>query len=149
MSEAAATLCDHRVTFDIDRAGAGGSFVWLDGSPTSLSVSNPVLTVAGCAISELSPEHYKVVWDTGESLDVIDNGTYLDLSSSLSWIDGLGSIEGLLASQLNPDVWRITDGGSLFDPVPEPTSLALLGISVTAFGILRRRHFLGEGCPTT
>src|SRR5690349_11232288 len=29
MSEAAATLCNHRVTFDIDRASAGGSFVWL------------------------------------------------------------------------------------------------------------------------
>ena len=37
MSEAAAMLCNHKVTFDIDRASAGG-FVWLDGSPISLSV---------------------------------------------------------------------------------------------------------------
>jgi hypothetical protein len=43
MSEAAATLCNHRVNFDIDRASAGGGFVWLDGSPTSLSVDHPVL----------------------------------------------------------------------------------------------------------
>ena len=28
ISEAAATLCNHRVTFDIDRANGGGSFVF-------------------------------------------------------------------------------------------------------------------------
>ena len=88
MSEAAATLCNHNVTFDIDRASAGGSFVSLDGSPSSLSVDNPVLTADGCRIFELSPEHYQVVWNTGEMLDVTNNGTYLDLSSQLSWIDG-------------------------------------------------------------
>jgi hypothetical protein len=140
MSEAAATVCDHRVTFDIDRASAGGSFVWLDGSPTLLSLDNPILTLDACKIVELSNNSYEVDWNTGEILEVTDNGTYLDLSSSLSWIDGLGLIEGLLASNINPGAWRVTES-SLFDPVPEPTTLSLLAIGIgclTAIAMMRR-----------
>ena len=144
MSEAAATLCNHNVTFDIDRTSAGGSFVWIDGSPSSLSVASPVLTLGTCKIDELSPEHYKVFWNTGEMLDVTDNGTYLDLSSQLSWIDGWGSMEGLLSSDLSPDAWRVTDSSSLFDPVPEPGTLTLLGIGLAGLGIIRRRATLAH-----
>jgi hypothetical protein len=76
-------------------------------------------------------------------LDVTDNGTYLDLSSSLSWIDGLGSMEGLLTSDINPDAWRVTEG-SLFetDPVPEPAALSLVGIAIglTAIAMMHRRR---------
>ena len=139
MTEAAATLCNHDVTFDVDRASAGGSFVWIDGSPSSLSIASPLLTLGTCKIDELSPEHYQVVWDTGEMLDVTDNGTNLDLSSQLSWIDGLGSMEGLLSSDLNPDLWRLTAATSLLDPVPEPGTLTLLASALVALGIIRRR----------
>jgi uncharacterized membrane protein len=139
MSEAAATLCNHRITFGIDRASTGGSFVWLDGSPSSLSADNPVLTLGTCKIDELSPEHYQVVWDTGEILDVTNNGTYLDLSSQLSWIDGLGSMEGLLSSDFNPDAWRVIGAASLFAPVPEPGTLTLLASALAGLGIIRRR----------
>ena len=140
MSEAAATLCNHRVTFDIDRASAGGSFVWLDGSPASLSVASSDLVLGTCEIRELSPDNYKVIWDTGEVLEVTNNDTYLDLLSSLSWIDGLGPIEGLLSSELNPDAWRVTGAASLFD-VPEPGTLSLIiiGIGLTGLVIVRRR----------
>ena len=139
MSGAAATLCNHNVTFDIDRASAGGSFVWIDGSPSSLSVASPVLTLGTCKIDELSPEHYQVVWNTGEMLDVTNTGSYLDLSSELSWIDGLGSMEGLLSSDLSPDLWRVTAATSLLDPVPEPGTLILLATGLVAFGATRRR----------
>jgi von Willebrand factor type D domain len=141
ISDAAATVCNHDVTFDIDRASiGGGSFVWLDGSPTTLTLDNPILTLGVCRIVELSINSYEVDWNTGEILDVTDNGTYLDLFSSLSWIDGLGSVEGLLSTDINPDAWRVTDGPSLLDPIPEPTTLSLIsiGIGFAAMVMMRR-----------
>jgi uncharacterized membrane protein len=154
MMEAAATLCNHNVTFDVGRPSAGESFVWIDGSPSSLSIASPVLTLGACKIVELSPEHYQVFWNTGEMLDVTSNfaqqdgmsAYYLDLSSQLSWIDGLGSIEGLLSSDLNPDAWRVTAATSLLDPIPEPDSLTLLAVSLAGLGILRRRSISFAAC---
>ena len=102
MSEAAATLCNQNVNFDIDRASGGGSFVSIDGQSSSLSVASPVLNLGTCKIDELSPEHYQLVWNTGEILDVTDNGTYLDLSSQLSWIDGLARWKDCSAATLIP-----------------------------------------------
>jgi hypothetical protein len=54
ITEAAATLCDHNVTFDISRASAGGSFAWIDGSPTLLNHDHPIRTLGSCRIAELS-----------------------------------------------------------------------------------------------
>lgn len=142
MTEAAATLCNHNVTFDVNRAGAGGSFVGLDGSPTSLSVENPI-TLGGCKIIELSNSSYQVVWDAGEILDVTNNGTYLDVNFWLSPNDGPGSMEGLLSSDLDPDRWRVTGAASLLAPIPEPSTLTLLSVSIiglTGFGMIRRRR---------
>jgi von Willebrand factor type D domain/PEP-CTERM motif len=140
ISDAAASVCNHDVTFDIDRASIGGSFVWLDGSPTTLTLDNPILTLGACRIVELSINSYEIDWNTGEILDVTDSGTYLDLFSSLSWIDGLGSIEGLLSTDINPDAWRVTDSTSLLDPIPEPTTLSLIsiGIGFAAMVMMRR-----------
>ena len=74
-------------------------------------------------------------------LDVMNQGTYLDLSSQLSWIDLLGPMEGLLSSELDPDRWRVTGAASLFNPVPEPSTLTLLsvGIGLTGIAMTRRR----------
>ena len=66
-----------------------------------------------------------MVWDTGEILEVTNNGTYLDLSTQLSSIDAPGSAEGLLASDFNPEAWRLTGATSLLDDVPTLLSAAL------------------------
>ena len=84
----------------------------------------------GCEILENSPNDYRLIWNTGEMLDVINQGTYLDLSSQLSWLDLLGPMEGLLSSELDPDRWRVIGAASLFSPVPEPSTLTLLGVGI-------------------
>jgi len=140
-------LCNHKVTFDIDRASVGG-FVSLDGSPILLSTDSPALIGKGCEVLQISPNHDRVIWNTGEMLDVTDNGTYLDLSSQLSWIDGLGSMEGLLSSDLNPDAWRVTDAASLLNDVPEPGTVTLLstGIGLAGLAIAGRRKASRKRC---
>ncbi len=74
--------------------------------PPPLSVDNPALALGACKIVEpSSPDSYQLDWDTGEILDVSNNGTYLDVSSWLSPVDGPGSVEGLLSTDINPDLW--------------------------------------------
>jgi hypothetical protein len=141
IESAVATLCNHDVTFE---AGAGGGLIRLDGAPVTLSAGGPALTAGGCKILEPSSGEYQVVWDTGEMLDLTNNVSnddvfYLNVSSQLSWIDGLSSMEGLLSSDLNPDAWRVTGVDSLFDPVPEPGTLTLLASALAGLGIIRRR----------
>ncbi len=168
ISEVAAKLGDHIVTFDLDRANAGESLVWIDGHPASLSAGNHLVTLASGQIIELSPKSYQVVWDTGETLDVTDAGPCLNVTASLSPKDGPGSVEGLLGSDsgwdddfqlpdgaiLDPqistgeidgvfaDAWRVSDATSLFNPgatdVPEPASLSLLIVSLIGLAAMCR-----------
>jgi hypothetical protein len=164
VSEVAAKLGDHRVTFDLDRASAGGSFVWIDGHPISFHWDNPVLSLEAGRIVKLSPDHYQVIWNTGEILDVTNAGSFLNETAWLAPTDGPGSVEGLLGSDrgwssdfqladgtfLDPqismsdlygifaDSWRVTDAISLLNDVPEPGTLTLLGIGRAGAGDLDR-----------
>jgi hypothetical protein len=168
VSAVAAKLGDHRVTFDLDRASAGGSFVLIDGHPISFHPDNPALSVGVGRIMQLSPDHYQVIWNTGEILDVANAGSLLNETVWLSPTDGPGSVEGLLGSDsgwssdfeladgtfLDPrismsdlygvfaDTWRVTDAISLLGEVSEPGTLILLGIGLAGFSLVRRRTSL-------
>jgi len=165
VSAVAAKLGDHRVTFDLDRVRAGGSFVWIDGHPMSFHGDNPVLSLGAGRIVQLSPDHYQVIWNTGEILDVTNTGSFLNETAWLSATDGPGSVEGLLGRDsgwstdfqladgtfLDPRIflygafpdtyWRVTDTVSLLNDVPEPGTLTLLGVGLATFGFIRRRTF--------
>jgi len=50
-------------------------------------------------------------------------------------------MEGLLSTELNPDAWRVTGAASLLSPVPEPSTLTVLGagIGLAVLCAMRRR----------
>ena len=150
VSGVAADLCNHAASFEIDRAGAGGSLLWVDGHPLSLSAHDPALTLGACKIAELSPDKYQLAWNTGEILDIADFSSYLNVSSWLSSKDGPGSVEGLLGGNSGwysdlrlADAWRVSGANSLFatadTAVPEPATLSLLGVGLAELTIMRRR----------
>ena len=133
VSEVAAKLGGHLVTFDLDRSKTGASLVWIDGRPSSLGAGSPVLTLDGGSVIRLSSTRYQVIWSTGEILYLTDQGTYLDADAWLSPQDGPGSVEGLLGTDgggkndfrpadgagdlesIFADAWRVTDATSLFN----------------------------------
>ena len=136
ITQIATLIGGDRVTFAIGRAET----VWVDGTPSSVGPANPV-ALSGGKITQTGPDTYEVAWDTGETLTVVNDGTYLDLSVGLGANDGPGSVVGLVGpdeGQANdfmlPDgtvlqqplstaelyqtfanAWRVTQATSLFD----------------------------------
>ncbi len=137
-TQLAAEVGSDRVTFVPDRTQP----VWVDGTASTLSAGSPTLSLSGGTITELSPDSYQVLWNTGEEITVTIGGSYLNYTVSLGPNDGPGSLQGLLGpneGQANdfqlPDgtvlpqqsltsdqlydvfgnAWRITQATSLFD----------------------------------
>ena len=143
ISEVGADLGDHRVTFDVDRAKAGDSFVWIDGHPASLGLDNPFLILDDGSIIELSPTSYRVIWNTGEILDITNHGSYLDVASSLSPAEGPGSVEGLLGSASGQSSdFRLPDGNIL---VPQISASDLDGVFADAWRVTDQTSLLDYG----
>ena len=88
----AAEVGSDRVTFGIDRTDT----VWIDGQGVSLS-SNPVVTLADGTLEQTSADTYRLVWNTGEELDITDAGSYLNATVSLPSSDA-GNVQGLLGN---------------------------------------------------
>ena len=66
MTQIAASVGSDRVTFALNRAVP----VWIDGVPSTLNQANSTITLAGGAVTELSPNTYQVTWNTGEVMTV-------------------------------------------------------------------------------
>ncbi|MGA3402177.1 MAG: VWD domain-containing protein, partial [Acetobacteraceae bacterium] len=87
-----AQVGNDRVTFGIDRTDT----VWIDGQGVSLS-SDPVVTLADGTLEQTSADSYRLVWNTGEELDVTNEGAYLNVTVSLPNSDA-GNVQGLLGN---------------------------------------------------
>ncbi|HEY1935546.1 MAG TPA: VWD domain-containing protein [Acetobacteraceae bacterium] len=88
----AAEIGNDRVTFGIGRTDV----VWIDGAGVSLA-GNPVITLADGSLEQTSADSYRLVWNTGEELDITDDGTYLNATVSLPNSDA-GNVQGLLGN---------------------------------------------------
>ena len=74
ITQIAASVGNDRVTVGIGRTDP----VWVDGNPAALSGKSPI-TLSGGEISQISPDSYQIVWNTGEVLTRIMRGRVADV----------------------------------------------------------------------
>jgi hypothetical protein len=116
-TEIAAQIGADRVTFGIGR----GNFVWIDGVAASLT--SPVVNFAGGTLEQLSANSFRVLWNTGEELDVTNNGSYINATVSLPGSDA-GKVQGLLGTDNGDPAKDLTlPGGTV---LAQPTTYAEL-----------------------
>ena len=121
-TELGALVGDDRVTFAIGRE----SLVHVDGAPDTVLRPGVAQTIAGGMLTEVSDGAYRLDLYGGESITVIDRGTYLDWTVALGPHDGPGSVRGLLGSntgQTNDD-FQLPDGTVLPQPLSEAEILS-------------------------
>ena len=153
ITQIAVQVGNDRVTFDATRnnstvgnpgSGAGVQIVWVDGVPVNISQSNPVFTLPGGTITEISSNDYQVELNTGEVVTINPFGDGMGFSVALPADAKPGSVEGLLGPDegqandfelpngtvlqqpLNQDqlyqtfanAWRVTDATSILDYGP-------------------------------
>ena len=113
-TEIAAAVGADRVTFAAGRSDV----VWIDGAAVDLSGS-PVVNLAAGTLEQTSSSTYRLVWKSGEELDVTDNGSYLNATIALTGADA-GHVQGLLGN----------DGGNAANDLALPDGTAL-GVSTS------------------
>ena len=118
ITQVAVSVGTDRVTIDDTRADE----VWVDGAASSLSASNPTITLNGGTLTWISSSVWKVVWNTGEEMTVTDTGRYLNVSDGIpvSLPNQYGGLQGEDAGQAND--FQLPDGTVL----PQPLSYAQL-----------------------
>ncbi len=138
ITEAAVAVGTHRVTFDLTRADT----VWLDGTPITLANDGTPTDLGAGTLQQLTPTSWQILYDSGETVLVTNEGTFLDVDTTIPTNAANNSVEGLLGNYNgNPtndlalpdgailsqplssaqlyttfaDAWRVTDATSLLD----------------------------------
>ncbi len=98
ITQVAVEVGTDRVTIGIGRA----DIVLVDGSPTALSLTNPIALDAG-ALIQTSSNGYLIATTSGETVAVTDYGSYLSVSV------GPGESAGAMAGLMGPDTAQAND----------------------------------------
>ena len=113
ITQIAAQLGNDRVTFGVDRA----SVVWVDGTAVAMTQATPI-DLSGGEVTQVSATQYQVTWNTGEVLDVFDDGGYLSVEIAPGPNDPDGSIAGLINNGAsNTSDFTLPDGTTLAEPL--------------------------------
>jgi hypothetical protein len=120
-TEIAAAVGGDVVTF---HTGAG-PVVSVNGHvDTALNGTGASQTLNSGHVTETASGVFELVWNSGETLTVTDQGQYLDLSVALGPGQGAGSVQGLLGSDSGQaNDFALPDGTVLQQPLSEATLL--------------------------
>ena len=89
--QVAIQLDSDSVTFDWTRTDP----VWVDGTPSVIGQAQPELTLSGGTVTEVSPDLFKVNWNTGETMTVTNAGSYINIIDGVPPGDLAGGVAGL------------------------------------------------------
>jgi autotransporter passenger strand-loop-strand repeat protein len=141
ITQVAISLGSDRVTFGVQGPDRPGT-VLVDGNTTTLSMSDPTLTLAGGTVTEISPTMYKVVWNTGETMTVTDKGYYFNVSDSVPSAEQ-GSVQGLQGEdEGQQNDFQLPDGQVLPQPL---TSCELYGEYANAWRVTQATSLFDYG----
>jgi hypothetical protein len=120
-TEIAAMVGGDRVTFT---AGAGGD-VAIDGQANAaLATADATVGLPDGRIAGTGSGDFVLTWNTGETLDVTDQGGFFNVSVTLGKDDGPGSVQGLLGSDSGQATdFALPDGTVLQQPMSSETLL--------------------------
>jgi hypothetical protein len=154
ITQVAVSLGKDRVTFDLSRPNTP----FVDGAASTLSAADPLLSLPGGTVTEISPSVFKVSWTTGETATVTDAGAYFNVVDGIPPTDVAGGVAGLQGEaegQQNdfqlPDgtvlpqplttnelydvygnAWRVSQATSLFDYGPGQTTATFTDMNFPA-----------------
>jgi hypothetical protein len=100
----------HRVTLTI----AWDSVAYVDGAADTDLTVGTTQSFGGGTLSRLADNVYRLGWNTGQSVTVMNWGALFDWTVSLAASDGPGSVRGLLGSNSGAEnTFQLPDGTNL------------------------------------
>jgi hypothetical protein len=110
-TEVGAAMGTHRITFDVLRADT----VWVDGAPINLVVNGTPVDLGPGTLQQLTANSWELRYDSGETVIVTKNDTYLNVDLTLTPHAKPGAVQGLLGN----------DSGSLTSEFTLPNGTVL------------------------
>ena len=79
ITQVAVSVGTDRVTFDAGRADT----VYVDGTPSTISQTDPEITLNGGTLTQITPTTWQVNWNTGEQATVTGWGQFFNISDGI------------------------------------------------------------------
>jgi hypothetical protein len=153
ITEAAVAVgTNQRVTFDVTRENP----IWYNGAPLSLTTGGTPMDFGAATLQQTSATSWLILYDSGETVSITNEGSYLDVDTTVPPTTPAGSVEGLLGNDNgNPandlmlpdgtvlqqplssaqlyttyaDAWRVTQSDSLLDYANGQTTTTFTDLS--------------------